>query len=309
MRTFGTFYESVVDEPRKTYAKGVFELSTSRSRNPKIRKKVKDAILSGIKKFEDIAPSIRVRIIGGILTKQYNEESDIDVNVLFDVPTAQRETIHKKLRKRAVEINGKSAPGTSHPINYFVLVSDEAYDLANQMADNVYDLQKDEFEKKVTVRGIDLNDYMTDFHDRVSKVDILTGELRRDVIDYVSLKKLSRNEVSGLGSKVKSKLDEIEKDIAGLVASHKNIRGERMAGFMQKLTPESLRKYGSSNALPKNVIYKLMEKYYYLQFFTQLEKIIGDDGKLSPKEADKVVAATKEFGFAPDHLPSGSSKE
>ena len=208
-----------------------------------------------------------------------------------------------------MEINGKSAPGTSHPINYFVLVSDEAYDLANQMADNVYDLQKDEFEKKVTVRSIDLNDYMTDFHDRVSKVDILTGELRRDVIDYVSLKKLSRNEVSGLGSKVKSKLDEIENDIAGLIASHKNIRGERMAGFMQKLTPESLRKYGSSNALPKNVIYKLMEKYYYLQFFTQLEKIIGDDGKLSPKEADKVVAATKEFGFSPDHLPSGSSKE
>ncbi len=307
MKTFGTFYESIVDEPRKTYAKDVFELSTSR--NPKIRKKIKDAILAGIKKFETIAPSIRVRVIGGILTKQYNEESDIDVNVLFDVPTAQRETIHKKLRKKAAELNGKSAPGTKHPINYFVLVSDEAYDLANQMADNVYDLQKDEFEKKATVRPIDLNDYMTDFHDRVSKVDILTGELRRDVIDYVSLKKLSRKEVSGLGGKVKSKLDEIENDIAGLVSSHKEIRSERMAGFMKTLTPEKLRKYGSSNALPKNVIYKLMEKYYYLQFFIQLEKIIGDDGKLSPKEADKVVAATKEFGFAPSGVPSGSSDE
>jgi len=229
--------------------------------------------------------------------------------VLFDVPTAQRETIHKKLRKKAAELNGKSAPGTKHPINYFVLVSDEAYDLANQMADNVYDLQKDEFEKRATVRPIDLDDYMTDFHDRVSKVDILTGELRRDVIDYVSLKKMSRKEVANLESKVKNKLSEIEKDIEGLVSSHKEIRSERMAGFMQKLTPEKLRKYGSSNALPKNVIYKLMEKYYYLQFFIQLEKIIGDDGKLSAKEADKVVAATKEFGFAPDRVPSGSSDE
>ena len=307
MKTFGAFYESIVDEPRKTYAKDVFELSTSR--NPKIRKRIKDAILAGIKKFEGIAPSIRVRVIGGILTKQYNDESDIDVNVLFDVPTAQRETIHKKLRKKAAELNGKSAPGTKHPINYFVLVSDEAYDLANQMADNVYDLQKDEFEKKSTVRPIDLDDYMNDFHDRVSKVDILTGELRRDVIDYVSLKKMSRKEVANLESKVKNKLSEIEKDIQGLVSSHKEIRSERMAGFMQKLTPEKLRKYGSSNALPKNVIYKLMEKYYYLQFFIQLEKIIGDDGKLSAKEADKVVAATKEFGFAPDRMPSGSSDE
>ena len=52
-----------------------------------------------------------------------------------------------------------------------------------------------------------------------------------------------------------------------------------------------------------------MEKYYYLQFFIQLEKIIGDDGKLSAKEADKVVAATKEFGFAPDRMPSGGAEE
>ena len=42
-----------------------------------------------------------------------------------------------------------------------------------------------------------------------------------------------------------------------------------------------------------------MEKYYYLQFFLELEKIIGDDKKLSPKEADKVIDATQKFGFAP----------
>ena len=307
MKTFGNYYESLVDEPRKTYAKDVFELSTST--NPKIRKKIKDAIFAGIKKFEDIAPSIRVRVIGSILTKQYNDEADIDVNVLFDVPTAKSELVHKKLRKKALEINGKSAPGTKHPINYYVMVSDEAYDLATQMADNVYDIQKDEFEKKATIRPINLDDYMTDFHDRVSKVDILTGELRRDVIDYVSLKKLSRKEVSNLGGKVKGKLDEIENDITGLLSSYKEIRSERMAAFMKKLTPKDLQKYGSQNALPKNVIYKLMEKYYYLQFFGQLKKIIGDDNKLSPKEADKVVAATKEYGFAPGGVPAGSSEE
>ena len=307
MKTFGSFYESVVDEPRRTYAKDVFDRANTT--NPRLKKSVKDAILKGMKAFEGIAPVLRYRIIGGILTKQYNEESDIDVNVFFDVPAGQRETVHKKLRKMAAKVNGKNSPGTKHPINYFVLVSDEAYDLANQMADNVYDLEKDEFEKRSTVRPIDLDDYMTDFQDRVSKVDILTGELRRDVIDYVSLKKMSRKEVANLESKVKNKLKEIENDIEGLVSSHKEIRSERMAGFMQKLTPEKLRKYGSQNALPKNVIYKLMEKYYYLQFFIQLEKIIGDDGKLSAKEADKVVAATKEFGFAPDRVPSGGAEE
>lgn len=301
MKSFRQLVESIVDEPRKTYAKNVFDRANTE--NPRVKKGVKEAILRGMKKFEDIAPILRYRLIGGILTKQYNEDSDMDVNVLFDVPTGNRAKIHEKLRKRAAELNGKSAPGTNHPINYYVLVSDEAYELANQMADNVYDLDKDEFEKKATIRPIDLDDYMTDFQDRVSKVDILTGELRRDVIDYASLKRLSRKEVSNLGSKVKSKLDEIENDIKALISSHKDIRSERMGAFMQKLTPAKLRKYGSQNALPKNVIYKLMEKYYYLQFFTELEKIIGDDGKLSPAEAQKVVKATQKFGFSPLKAP------
>ena len=287
MRSFKNIYESIVDEPRKTYAKNVFDRANTE--NPRLKKGVREAILRGIRKFEDIAPVVRYRLIGGILTKQYNEDSDMDVNVLFDVSEGSRKEVHEKLRARAAKLNGKSAPGTKHPINYYVLVSDEEYDLANQMADNVYDLEKDEFEKKATIRPIDLDDYMSEFQSKVSKVDILTGELRRDVIDYAGLKRLNRKEVSNLGGKVKSKLDEIENDIKALISSHKEIRSERMGAFMQKLTPEKLRKYGSQNALPKNVIYKLMEKYYYLQFFVQLEKIIGKDNKLSPAEAQKVV--------------------
>lgn len=307
MKSFKQMCESIVDEPRRTYAKDVFDKANTE--NPRLKKSVKDAILSGVRKFQQIAPSLKHRVIGGILTKQYNDESDIDVNILFDVPAGQRDTVHKKLRKKAAEVNGKSAPGTKHPINYFVLVSDEAYDLANQMADNVYNLEKDEFEKKSVIRPIDLDDYMSEFQDKVSKVDILTGELRRDVIDYASLKRLSRKEVKNLEGKVKGKLEEIEDSIQALISTHKEIKSERMGAFLKKLTPAKLRKYGSQNALPKNVIYKLMEKYYYLQFFLELEKIIGDDKELSPKEADKVIDATQKFGFSPAGNPESDSSE
>jgi hypothetical protein len=307
MKSFKQICESIVDEPRRTYAKDVFDKANTE--NPRLKKSVKDAILSGVRKFQQIAPSLKHRVIGGILTKQYNDESDIDVNILFDVPAGQRDTVHKKLRKKAAEVNGKSAPGTKHPINYFVLVSDEAYDLANQMADNVYNLEKDEFEKKSVIRPIDLDDYMSEFQDKVSKVDILTGELRRDVIDYASLKRLSRKEVKNLEVKVKAKLEEIENGIQALISTHKEIKSERMGAFLKKLTPAKLRKYGSQNALPKNVIYKLMEKYYYLQFFLELEKIIGDDKELSPKEADKVIDATQKFGFSPVGNPESDSSE
>ena len=95
MKTFKILYESIVDEPRKTYAKNVFDRANTE--NPRVKKGVKDAILRGMKKFEDIAPILRYRLIGGILTKQYNEDSDMDVNVLFDVPSGNRAKIHEKL--------------------------------------------------------------------------------------------------------------------------------------------------------------------------------------------------------------------
>ena len=44
------------------------------------------------------------------------------------------------------------------------------------------------------------------------------------------------------------------------------------------------------NRLPNNVIYKMLEKYYYFEFINKLKEIIGDDRKLSDKEADSLMS-------------------
>ena len=49
------------------------------------------------------------------------------------------------------------------------------------------------------------------------------------------------------------------------------------------MTPDQIRKYGIKNRLPKNVIYKMLEKYHYLKFYKKCKQIL-DDGKVTDDE-------------------------
>ena len=49
------------------------------------------------------------------------------------------------------------------------------------------------------------------------------------------------------------------------------------------MSPDEIRKFGVKNRLPKNVIYKMLEKYHYLKFFKKLKEIM-EDGKITPAE-------------------------
>ena len=59
------------------------------------------------------------------------------------------------------------------------------------------------------------------------------------------------------------------------------------------MSPDEIRKFGVKNRLPKNVIYKMLEKYHYLKFFKKLNEIM-EDGKISPDEL-KSLSKIKEF--------------
>ena len=54
---------------------------------------------------------------------------------------------------------------------------------------------------------------MADFQKRVSEIDVVKGELARDMIDYEELKNLTSAEIDNLSKLVKEKLDEIIKSL------------------------------------------------------------------------------------------------
>ena len=291
MKTFKTFKESIIDIPRSTYAPGVFD--DADTKDPKIKSSVKSMIDKQVKDFEKEYPVIKIGLIGSILTKRYRNDADLDINVLFDVPKDKQEEERLRLSKQFLSssnpdnIQGKLIPGTKHPVNYYLITDQETYDDQNKKADAVFDINNNKFIKRPEDFTFDANLYIKDFDKKVQEIDVIKGELKRDIIDYDELSELKPNDIKGLQDKVNGKLKEIEKDLQDIINIGDTLDVERRAAFNTDMTPDQIRTYGIKNRLPKNVIYKMLEKYHYLTFFKRCKKIL-DDGKVSDAEIDSL---------------------
>jgi len=67
-KMFRLINEAVIDIPRRTYAKGVFD--NADTDNPKLKQTVLDIIENQIKQFNDIKPVLKYSLVGSILTKK-----------------------------------------------------------------------------------------------------------------------------------------------------------------------------------------------------------------------------------------------
>ena len=282
--------ESIIDIPRKSYAKDVFD--DHDKENPKVKDKIKKVIIKQIKLFNDkFAPVIKYGLIGSILTKRYREDADLDINILFDVPEDKREETLETLRKSLKDYNGKNVPGTKHPVNYYVIVDPDVWKKANKMADGVFNIEKDKWIKKPKDSGFNPKLYLKDFQKKVKELDVVRGELKRDLIDYKELKKLDKDEVDDLSGKVDNKLKEVEDSVKTIIKIGSDVADERAKAFEKDMKPDEIRKFGVKNKLPKNVIYKMLEKYYYLKLKKDLKDVLGDDEKLQPDEVGDIKEA------------------
>jgi nicotinic acid mononucleotide adenylyltransferase/predicted nucleotidyltransferase len=283
--------ESVIDIPRRTYAPGVFD--DADTNNPKIKSSVKAMIDKQVKEFEKEYPVINVALIGSILTKRYRNDADLDINVLFDVPKEKQEDERLRLSKQFLSsknpdnIQGKLISGTKHPVNYYIITDQETYDDQNKKADAVFDIKNNKFIKRPEDFTFDINLYLKDFERKVQEIDVIKGELKRDIIDYDELKELKSGDIKDLEKRIKSKLEEIEKDIQDIVDIGDTVDAERRAAFDKDMTPDEIRAYGIKNRLPKAVIYKMLEKYHYITFFKYLKNILAD-GEVSDDEIDSL---------------------
>ena len=284
-----TFKESIIDIPRRTYAPKVFD--SADTKDPKIKASVKSQIDRQLKEFESEYPILKTSLIGSILTKRYRKDADLDINVLFDVPEDKREVERERLSKKYLSaknpnnIQGKLIPGSEHPINFYFITDKETYDDQNKKADAVFDIEKNVFVKRPEDFVFDKNLYVKDFDKKVQELDVIKGELKRDIIDYKELEELEPNEVLDLQDKVKDKLEEIEDSLEQITKVGDGVDADRRAAFDSDMTPDQIQKFGIKNRLPKNVIYKMLEKYHYIKFYKYCKKIL-DDGVVTDKEID-----------------------
>jgi len=294
--------EAVIDIPRQTYATGVF--SNPEDKDPKIKPEIIGQIMKQFTEFKKEYPILDYSLIGSILTRRYRDDADLDINVLFDVPKEKQEEERLRLSQKFLSaknpdnIQGKLIPGTRHPINYYFITDKETYDDQNKKADAVFDIGKNKFIKRPEDFEFDPALYVKDFERKVQEIDVIKGELKRDIIDYNELKRLTTNDVLNLQDKVKDKLDEIEDSIEDIIRIGDTVDAERRKAFDSDMSPEEIRQYGIKNRLPKAVIYKMLEKYHYISFYKKCKKIL-DDGVVTDKEVDslKTEARRKSVAF------------
>ena len=291
MKSFKDFKESIIDIPRRTYAPSVFD--DEDTNNPKIKDSVLRLITEQFKEFETQYPILKYSLIGSILTKRYRNDADLDINVLFDVPEDKREEERLRLSKKYLSaaspdsIQGKLIPGTKHPINYYFITDEETYDDQNKKADAVFDIKGQSFVKRPEDFEFNPNLYIRDFQKQVDKIDVLKGELKRDIIDYDELLELKPGEIKDLEKRIKSKLNEIETDLKDLKDIGDTLDTERRAAFDKDMSPDEIKTFSIKNRLPKNVVYKMLEKYHYLKFLKKC-KMILDDGEVTDDEIDSL---------------------
>ena len=291
MESIRQFKESNIDIPRRTYAPSVFD--DEDTNNPKIKDSVLRLITEQFKEFETQYPILKYSLIGSILTKRYRNDADLDINVLFDVPEDKREEERLRLSKKYLSaaspdsIQGKLIPGTKHPINYYFITDEETYDDQNKKADAVFDIKGQSFVKRPEDFEFNPNLYIRDFQKQVDKIDVLKGELKRDIIDYDELLELKPGEIKDLEKRIKSKLNEIETDLEDLKDIGDTLDTERRAAFDKDMSPDEIKTFSIKNRLPKNVVYKMLEKYHYLKFLKKC-KMILDDGEVTDDEIDSL---------------------
>ena len=291
MKTFRQIRESIIDIPRSTYAPMVFD--DADTSNPKIKQSVIGMIEKQMEDFEKEYPILKYTLIGSILTKRYRNDADLDINILFDIPEEDREEERTRLSKQYLSaknpdnIQGKLIPGTKHPVNYFFITDKRTYDDQNLKADATFDIKTNKFIKRPDDFKFDMNLYLKDFQKKVDEIDIVKGELKRDIIDYDELSELKPGEIKDLEKRVKGKLDEIETDLQDLINIGDTLDTERRAAFDTDMSPDEIKTFSIKNRLPKNVVYKMLEKYHYLKFLKKC-KMILDDGEVTDDEIDSL---------------------
>jgi nicotinic acid mononucleotide adenylyltransferase len=291
MKSFHTFKESIIDIPRSTYAPMVFDKEDTS--NPVIKPSVIKMIEDQLADFEKEYPVLKYTLIGSILTHRYRNDADLDINVLFDVPVEDREEERVRLSKKYLSaknpdnIQGKEIPNTKHPVNYYFITDKKTYDDQNAKADAVFDIKGQKFVKRPDDFKFDMNLYLKDFERKVQEIDVVKGELKRDIIDYDELSELKPGEIKDLEKRLTSKLNEIEKSIQDLSDIGDVADAERRDAFDKDMTPDQIKTFSIKNRLPKNVIYKMLEKYHYLTFLKKCKKIL-DDGEVTDAEIDSL---------------------
>lgn len=263
-----------------------------------LKSETKDKILNVLKQYPDkdlVALADKIRVVGSITGNQYIDDSDIDVHVVpKDIEGYSEQDVDRIKTWFRDNILGVDGYIDAHPIEVYLQLN-PAQDLLSVGA---YDILEGVWEKGPTIVPLDFDPYenfldiFNNIRELVDDADKYFGELRRDIIDYETIKdavtRLPESAKEKLLTGLKNKLDELEEDIDNLyIERGKWVKFRREASKPQ--TPEQALK---DVKLAKewedaNAVFKFINRYNYIRVIDELENFLADD-KISDDEVDRI---------------------
>ena len=133
--------ESILDVPMKDLYEGVIK---DDKMTPECRGQIIETIKLWKKQINFDFNIYNIWAKGSLLTKRYNDTTDLDVSIYTDMTTEQLSQVMSIIPKgQNIIVNGKES---THPLDFYVLVKGDTADLAN--FDSVYDVAHDKWIKK-----------------------------------------------------------------------------------------------------------------------------------------------------------------
>jgi len=274
--------ESVIDPTRRSLDPLVFN---KEGELYVLRPEIREQILGIIEEISTDTglPLGNVYLKGSILSFQWMAETDVDVLLELDpqVGEADYEKIKELLKDRTAEL----VIGTEHPLQFYVIRG--SYEQSR--ADGLYDVKEGKWIFGPYDLEIDVEDYLQGFEETVHSIDLTKAELQRDLIDYEVFNQLKDEDVANLEGRLQTKIEEINDSVEALVAQYQHLSDMRDYSFEKPLSPQEIREYGSKNALPENVVFKLLERYHYINFMKELKRFMKKRSEVGEKDVEKVA--------------------
>jgi predicted nucleotidyltransferase len=253
---------------------------------PILRDSIKIQILKDVDEIRSVLPVVNFFLIGSILTKNYTDTCDMDITVQVDeqlVDSISTAEIMHLLHN----LNGRLAADTRHPLNYYIIT----HEYNESKAEAIYDIVNEKWTKVPKNYDPDVEKWNTKFQSTLQSIDIATGALHRDLIDLEEIRNLNTKNIKTLKFMMKQKLAQIDELMKQLVTTYKDVKAMRGMSFDRFMTPQEVQMYGSQNRLPENILYKLLEKYYYTKFIKRIESILDERDELDLTDAPRVRKA------------------
>lgn len=255
--------ESVLDPVQKTRCLEIFD-STE-----KMLPEVKNFIVETFKKWKDELDNVSftidgIYLIGSSASFQYTETSDVDITIVsHDFNEEENWEVIRILP------NGNNLPNTEKPVNYFI-----RNELVERLAENIYDIQNDEWIKKTSPEDISIpHSYILELAKFfMNAIDLTVSEFERDKTAYLEYKALDPEKVEITEEEktdvMNKKMEELKADLDSIRIGNHLIRG-----FVHDAYDSEEKYFRVNIEIPNltlapqksvnNLVYKCLEKYGY----------------------------------------------